>query len=179
MSKIVKDTENRLHSLVTEALGKAIADGVLPAEPIPGFKVEVPADRANGDYSVNAAFACARAFRTAPKKIADAVSKYIDLGDSYFESCSVAGPGFINFTLGDRYYADILLDIKECGEKYGSSDFGKNKKVNVEFVSANPTGPMHMGNARGGALGDCLASVLSMEDTTSRVNSISTMQAIR
>ena len=162
MSKIVKDTENRLHSLVTEALGKAIADGVLPAEPIPGFKVEVPADRANGDYSVNAAFACARAFRTAPKKIADAVSKYIDLGDSYFESCSVAGPGFINFMLGDRYYADILLDIKECGEKYGSSDFGKNKKVNVEFVSANPTGPMHMGNARGGALGDCLASVLSM-----------------
>ena len=162
MSKIVKDTENRLHSLVTEALGKAIADGVLPAEPIPGFKVEVPADRANGDYSVNAAFACARAFRTAPKKIADAVSKYIDLGDSYFESCSVAGPGFINFTLGDRYYADILLDIKECGEKYGSSDFGKNKKVNVEFVSANPTGPMHIGNARGGALGDCLASVLSM-----------------
>ena len=162
MSKIVKDTENRLHSLVTEALGKAIADGVLPAEPIPGFKVEVPADRSNGDYSVNAAFACARAFRTAPKKIADAVSKYIDLGDSYFESCSVAGPGFINFTLGDRYYADILLDIKECGEKYGSSDFGKNKKVNVEFVSANPTGPMHMGNARGGALGDCLASVLSM-----------------
>ena len=158
MSKIVKDTENRLHSLVTEALGKAIADGVLPAEPIPGFKVEVPADRANGDYSVNAAFACARAFRTAPKKIADAVSNYIDLGDSYFESCSVAGPGFINFTLGDRYYADILLDIKECGEKYGSSDFGKNKKVNVEFVSANPTGPMHMGNARG----DCLASVLSM-----------------
>ena len=113
MSKIVKDTENRLHSLVTEALGKAIADGVLPAEPIPGFKVEVPADRANGDYSVNAAFACARAFRTAPKKIADAVSKYIDLGDSYFESCSVAGPGFINFTLGDRYYADILLDIEE------------------------------------------------------------------
>ena len=162
MSKIVKDTENRLHSLVTEALGKAIADGVLPAAPIPGFKVEVPADRANGDYSVNAAFACARAFRTAPKKIADAVSKYIDLGDSYFESCSVAGPGFINFTLGDRYYADILLDIKECGEKYGSSAFGKNKKVNVEFVSANPTGPMHMGNARGGALGDCLASVLSM-----------------
>lgn len=62
------------------------------------------------------------------RKIADAVSKYIDLGDSYFESCSVAGPGFINFTLGDRYYADILLDIKECGEKYGSSDFGKNKK---------------------------------------------------
>lgn len=67
MSKIVKDTENRLHSR-NRALGKAIADGVLPAEPIPGFKVEVPADRANGDYSVNAAFACARAFRTAPKK---------------------------------------------------------------------------------------------------------------
>lgn len=162
MSKIVKDTENQLHSLVTEALGKAIADGVLPAEPIPDFKVEVPADRANGDYSVNAAFACARAFRTAPKKIADAVSNYIDLGDSYFDSCSVAGAGFINFTLGDRYYADILLDIKKCGKKYGSSDFGKHKKVNVEFVSANPTGPMHMGNARGGALGDCLASVLSM-----------------
>lgn len=127
MSKIVKDTENRLHSLVTEALGKAIADGVLPAEPIPGFKVEVPADRANGDYSVNAAFACARAFRTAPKKIADAVSKYIDLGDSYFESCSVAGPGFINFTLGDRYYADILLDIKECGENTAAATSARIK----------------------------------------------------
>ena len=133
----------------------------------------VPAYRANGDYSVNAAFACARAFRTAPKKIADAVSKYIDLGDSYFESCSVAGPGFINFTLGDRYYADILLDIKECGEKYGSSDFGKNKKVNVEFVSANPTGPMHMGNAT------VSPRYCQWQATTSRVNSISTMQAIR
>lgn len=162
MSLLVKKTENELRALVLESLGRAIAEGELPAEPIPDFIVEVPQDRQNGDYSTNAAFACARAFRRAPKQIADIIAKYIDLTDSYFSQCSVAGAGFINFILSDEFYADILLDIKENGDKYGRSDFGKGKKINVEFVSANPTGPMHMGNARGGALGDCLASVLDM-----------------
>jgi len=162
MSLLVKKTENELRALVLEALGRAIAEGELPAEPIPDFIVEVPQDRQNGDYSTNAAFACARAFRRAPKQIADIIAKYIDLTDSYFSQCSVAGAGFINFILSDEFYADILLDIKENGDKYGRSDYGKGRKINVEFVSANPTGPMHMGNARGGALGDCLASVLDM-----------------
>lgn len=161
MSQLVSKTENQLHSLVVEAIGKAIAENELPNEALPSFIIEIPADRKNGDYSTNAAFAGAKAFHTAPRKIADIIVKYIDLSESYFCDCSVAGAGFINFTLNDNFYADILLDIKEKGGEYGTSDFGKGKKVNVEFVSANPTGPMHMGNARGGALGDCLAAVLS------------------
>lgn len=162
MSKLVKETENALHTLVLEALGKAMAAGELPEAAMPPFIVEIPQDRANGDYATNAAFVGAKVFRTAPVKIAQAIAKYIDLGDSYFSECSVAGAGFINFRLNDKFYADILLDVLEKGESYGKSDFGKGEKVNVEFVSANPTGPMHIGNARGGALGDCLAAVLEM-----------------
>ena len=162
MSKLVKETENALHTLVLEALGKAMAAGELPEAAMPPFIVEIPQDRANGDYATNAAFVGAKVFRTAPVKIAQAIAKYIDLGDSYFSECSVAGAGFINFRLNDKFYADILLDVLEKGENYGKSDFGKGEKVNVEFVSANPTGPMHIGNARGGALGDCLAAVLEM-----------------
>ena len=162
MSKLVKETENALHTLVLEALGKAIAAGELPEAQMLPFIVEIPQDRANGDYATNAAFVGAKVFRTAPLKIAQAIAKYIDLGDSYFSECTVAGAGFINFRLSDKFYADILLDVLEKGENYGKSDYGKGEKVNVEFVSANPTGPMHMGNARGGALGDCLAAVLEM-----------------
>lgn len=162
MSKLVKETENALHTLILEALGKAIAAGELPEAAIPPFIVEIPQDRANGDYAANAAFVGAKVFHTAPVKIAQAIAKYIDLGDSYFSACTVAGAGFINFRLNDKFYADILLDVLEKGADYGKSDYGHGKKVNVEFVSANPTGPMHMGNARGGALGDCLSTVLSM-----------------
>lgn len=162
MSKLVKETENALHTLVLEAIGKATAAGELPEAGMPPFNVEIPQDRANGDYSVNAAFVGAKVFRTAPIKIAQTIQKYIDLGGSYFSECSVAGAGFINFRLNDKFYADILADVLEKGEDYGKSDYGKGEKVNVEFVSANPTGPMHIGNARGGALGDCLAAVLEM-----------------
>ena len=124
------------------------------------FNIEVPANRDNGDYSSNIAFVCAKVFRRAPKMIADLVAKYIELDGTYFDSCTVAGAGFVNFTLSKDFYADILLDVKALGKDYGRSDYGEGKKINVEFVSANPTGPMHMGNARGGALGDCLAGVL-------------------
>lgn len=162
MSYLVKKTEDDLKALVMEAIGKAIADEKLPAEPMPAFIVEIPQDRQNGDYSTNAAFMGARAFRQAPRKIADTIVEYIDLTGSYFSEVSVAGAGFINFKLSQSFYADILLDINKLGANYGKSEYGKGKKYNVEFVSANPTGPMHMGNARGGALGDCLASVLNM-----------------
>lgn len=162
MSKIVKNATDELYALITAALKKAVADGEIPEAEIPAFNIEIPANRENGDYSSNIAFVCARAFRCAPKKIADLVAKNIELDGSYFDSCTVAGAGFINFTLSRDFYADILLDIKALGRDYGRSDYGAGKRVNVEFVSANPTGPMHMGNARGGALGDCLAAVLDM-----------------
>lgn len=124
MSKLVKETENALHTLILEALGKAIAAGELPEAAIPPFIVEIPQDRANGDYAANAAFVGAKVFRTAPVKIAQAIAKYIDLGDSYFSECTVAGAGFINFRLNDKFYADILLDVLEKGADYGKSDYG-------------------------------------------------------
>ena len=162
MSKLVKQATNELHTLIVNALEKAIADSEIPEAEIPAFNIEVPANRDNGDYSSNVAFVCAKAFRRAPKMIADIVAKNIQLDGTYFDSCAVAGAGFINFTLSKDFYADILLDVKALGKDYGRSDYGQGKKINVEFVSANPTGPMHMGNARGGALGDCLAAVLDM-----------------
>lgn len=160
MSVLVKQVEDKLCELVRDAAKKAMAAGELPEAELTDFKVEIPADRKNGDYSTNAAMAWARAFRRAPAMIAAAITKNIDLEGTAFSSCEAAGPGFINFRLADRFYSEILMDIRKKGSDYGRSDFGKGEKVNIEFVSANPTGPMHMGNARGGALGDCLAAVL-------------------
>lgn len=160
MSYIVNEVQNELKKIIAYASEKAAENGTLAAVPSGTFNVEIPADRANGDFSTNAAMAWARELKNAPRKIADAIIAEVSLEGTYFERVEVAGPGFINFYLGDRYYADILKDIRAKGKDYGRSDYGKGKRINVEFVSANPTGPMHMGNARGGALGDCLAAVL-------------------
>ena len=160
MSKLIKLAEEQIISAVTDAINKNIAEGVFIEAEIPAFKTEIPADRNNGDYSANAAFMLSKALRMPPRKIAEEILNKINLDGTYFKKCAVAGPGFINFFLKQDFYAEILLDVDACGDKYGRSDFGNGKKINVEFVSANPTGPMHMGNARGGALGDCLAAVL-------------------
>jgi arginyl-tRNA synthetase len=160
MSKIVSVAEKQIIASVTAALKENMASGVFAEVEIPAFKTEIPADKNNGDYSANAAFMLSKALRMPPRKIAEEIQSKIDLSNTYFEKCEIAGPGFINFFLKNDFYADVLLDIDTLGDNYGKSDFGKGKKINVEFVSANPTGPMHMGNARGGALGDCLAAVL-------------------
>lgn len=160
MSKIVKETENKLRALIDEAITKAISAGELPEADAPDFIVEVPANKANGDYSSNVAMAGARAFRKAPRMIAESIVNHLDLTDTVFDRVEIAGPGFLNFFLSQKYYSEILKDVFACGENYGKSDYGQGKKVLVEFVSANPTGPMHIGNARGGAIGDCLAAVL-------------------
>ena len=160
MSKIVSIAEKQIIDSVTVALKANMADGTFIEAEIPQFKTEIPADRNNGDYSANAAFMLSKALRMPPRKIAEEIQNKIDLANTYFEKCEIAGPGFINFFLKNEFYADVLSDIDTLGDNYGKSDFGNGKKINVEFVSANPTGPMHMGNARGGALGDCLAAVL-------------------
>ena len=160
MSKLVNLVQEQIKAAVDQAFAACIASGALPEADVPAFHVEVPADRANGDFSTNAAMAGAKAFRRAPRMIADALCAAIQTEGTYIAKCEPAGPGFINFYLSDRFYSDIVADILAMGENYGSSDFGQGKTVNIEFVSANPTGPMHMGNARGGALGDCLASVM-------------------
>lgn len=160
MSKIVKETEKALKDIITKAINTAIQAGELPEAEIPEFIIERPSNKANGDYSSNAAMAGARAFKKAPRAIAESILSHIDLSNTLFSSAEIAGPGFLNFFLSQNYYSEILKDVIACGNAYGKSDYGEGKKVIVEFVSANPTGPMHIGNARGGAIGDCLASVL-------------------
>ena len=160
MSLFVKQAIAELRTAIMDAAGRAVADGEFPAVPLSDFNVEVPANRDFGDYSANAAMAWARDLHCAPRKIAQALIDRMELCDTFFERCEVAGAGFLNFYLRSSFNACIIQDILEKGDSYGRSDYGRGKKINVEFVSANPTGPMHMGNARGGALGDCLAAVL-------------------
>ena len=147
-------------ALLTAAARAAMADGTLPEAELPAFIVEIPADTKNGDIASNIAMAGARTWRKAPKMIADALIAHLPaLDGGVFAKVEVAGPGFINLFLAPSFWAGVVLGA--CSNKeYGRTDHGKGAKYNVEFVSANPTGPMHMGNARGGALGDCLAAVL-------------------
>lgn len=160
MSKIVKKTEIELKNIIEQAVKKAVSNGALPEAEMPQFNIEKPANKDNGDYSTNVAMAGARAFKKAPRMIADAIVSCIDLDGTAFDRVEIAGPGFMNFFLSQQFYSNVLKDVFSCGKDYGKSDYGQGKRVLVEFVSANPTGPMHIGNARGGAIGDCLASVL-------------------
>ena len=147
-------------ALLTEAAKAAMADGTLAEAELPAFIVEIPADTKNGDIASNLAMAGARTWRKAPKMIADALLAHLpSIEHSVFAKVEVAGPGFINLFLAPSFWASVVLGA--CSNKeYGRTDHGKGAKYNVEFVSANPTGPMHMGNARGGALGDGLAACL-------------------
>ena len=146
--------------LLTMAAQAAMADGSLPEAELPGFIVEIPADPKNGDVASNLAMAGARAFRKAPRMIAEAITAHLpELTGTNFDRVEIAGPGFINLYASLSWFTDVVRAASE-NEQYGRTDFGQGLKYNVEFVSANPTGPMHMGNARGGALGDCLAAVL-------------------
>ena len=146
--------------LLTRAAQAAMADGSLPEAELPGFIVEIPADPKNGDVASNLAMAGARAFRKAPRMIAEAITAHLpELTGTNFDRVEIAGPGFINLYASLSWVTDVVRAASET-EQYGRTDFGQGLKYNVEFVSANPTGPMHMGNARGGALGDCLAAVL-------------------
>ena len=127
---------------------------------MPNYIIEVPKDRANGDFSANVAMLLSKEAKMAPRMIAEKLVADMDFKDTYIEKIEVAGPGFINFYLSDDRLYDVIADVESMGERYGSVNDGQGKKVMVEFVSANPTGPMHMGNARGGALGDSMAAVL-------------------
>ncbi|MBQ8203830.1 MAG: arginine--tRNA ligase [Clostridia bacterium] len=161
MSVIVAKAKEEIKNIIYSAAEKALEGANVSVGDLPEFVIEVPSNRDHGDYAVNAALVWARAFKKAPRMIAEALMENADFKDSYIEKYEIAGPGFINLFLSDKYYADIVKDVSLKGEDYGKSDFGKGERMLVEFVSANPTGPMHIGNARGGALGDCLAAVLS------------------
>ncbi len=146
-------------TLLTNAAKAAMADGTLPEADLPDFIVEIPADVKNGDVASNLAMTGARAFRKAPRQIAEAITAKLNLTDTLFSRVEIAGPGFINLFLGQAWFTSVLRAACQNPE-YGRTNAGAGKRYNVEFVSANPTGPMHMGNARGGALGDCLSACL-------------------
>ena len=160
MANLIQHAKDQVSQLTAQAYAAAAAAGVLPPGVEVKGSVEIPKDPQNGDYASSFAMAGAKAMKMAPRAIAQAVVDHMDLTDSLFASVEIAGPGFLNFRLGAKWYGDVLAEIEAEGPLYGQSDEGRGQKVMVEFVSANPTGPMHMGNARGGVLGDTLANIL-------------------
>ena len=159
---LIDEAKLQIEGLLNRAYESAAEKGTLPAGCALTGTVEIPKDTVYGDYASSAAMAAARSMRMPPRKIAEALVAELDLAGSFFEKVEIAGAGFINFRLGSRWYGDVLRTVETEGKRYGESDVGGGEKVMVEFVSANPTGPMHMGNARGGVLGDTLANVLSL-----------------
>ncbi len=151
----IADAQKQLDTLIRAAYAKAF-----PGKEMRDFIIEIPKDTSHGDFASNAAMVNAKNAGKAPRDIAAALLEAMDFTGSYFVAAETAGPGFMNFRLGQNWFSDSVQSVLDCGADYGRSDYGHGEKVMVEFVSANPTGPMHMGNARGGAIGDCLASAL-------------------
>ena len=160
MTNMIQNAREQVLTLTRSACERAVADGLLPGGAEISAGAEIPKDPANGDYTTTFALAAARAMGKKPREIAEALQSRMELGGSYFTSVEIAGPGFLNFRLGDRWYAEALTAVAREGKEYGGSTLLQGQRIMVEFVSANPTGPMHMGNARGGVLGDTLAAVL-------------------
>ena len=161
MANMIQNAKDSINQILAAACAKAVEKGQLPEGAVlPNGSVEIPKDTSNGDYAANHAMTGAKALRMAPRKIAEALAENAELEGSWFSSIEVAGPGFINFRLAESWYGDVLNAVRTEGEDYGRVNVGEGKKLMVEFVSANPTGPMHMGNARGGVLGDALASLM-------------------
>ena len=157
---MIESAKEQVRQLTQRAYRACVEAGTLPGgiETVPA--VEIPKDTANGDYTTTFCLAAAKAMKMNPRQVAQTLIDAMALEDSYFTAVELAGPGFLNFRLGGKWYAHTVSVIEAEGEKYGENDTLAGKKYMVEFVSANPTGPMHMGNARGGVLGDTLASVL-------------------
>ncbi len=160
MINTIAQAKSDIKEIVMNAIGRAVSVGTLPSELIPAFTIEIPNDKSHGDFSCNAALVSAKAFKQNPRKIADIICENAVLDGTYFEKIEVAGPGFLNFFAGKLWFGETVNAVLKEKENYGKTEDGKGKRVLVEFVSANPTGPMHIGNARGGAIGDCLASLL-------------------
>ena len=156
----IKSASGELRELIMSALGRLVSDGKIEQTPLPQFNIEIPQDKSHGDFASNIALACAKPLKSAPRKIAELICDALVLEGSSFDRVEIAGPGFINFFLSRSWFSGVVSSVLSENENYGRTDTGAGKSVVVEFVSANPTGPMHIGNARGGAIGDCLSSVL-------------------
>ena len=157
---MIQKAKDQIAELTRQAYARAEQEGLLPGGVEVNCTIEVPKAAANGDYTTTFAMAAAKAMHKNPREIAEVLKERMPLEQSYFTSVEIAGPGFLNFRLGRQWFAEVLSAVEQEGECFGRSDALKGQKIMVEFVSANPTGPMHMGNARGGVLGDTLAEVL-------------------
>ena len=160
MTNMIQQAKDQVLELTLAAYEAAAEAGQLPGGVNVRAGVEIPKDPANGDYTTTFALAAAKAMKRSPREIASALLEHLDLTGTYFASAEIAGAGFLNFRLGSGWYGAVLEAVSREGADYGRSEALKGQRIMVEFVSANPTGPMHMGNARGGVLGDTLASVL-------------------
>lgn len=160
MNNMIELAKQQVKETVMNALGRLVAEGKIEAVPLPAFNVERPADVSHGDFSCNAAMASAKALRNNPRAIGQMIADAAVLDGTVFEKIEVAGPGFLNFFISPLWFNETVGEVISSGSDYGKTELGKGKRVLVEFVSANPTGPMHIGNARGGALGDSLSSIL-------------------
>ncbi len=160
MTNMMAAAQAQLREMLMQALGTLVAEEKVPAEAVPAFKIEIPADKSHGDFASNIAMASAKALRMPPRKIAEMLTEVMIFDGTYFEKVEIAGPGFINFFLKKNWFADTVQAVLTEEGDYGRTDGGSGKRALVEFVSANPTGPMHVGNARGAALGDGIAALL-------------------
>ena len=158
---MIQKAKEQVQELTKQAYAAAVKESLLPEGVTVEPSVEIPKDVSNGDYTTTFCLAAAKAMKMNPRQVATILTEHMALEGSYFTSVEIAGPGFMNFRLGDKWFGDTVTAIEAAGADYGCSDMLKGHKIMVEFVSANPTGPMHMGNARGGVLGDTLASVLA------------------
>lgn len=163
MINVVEQMKQNIENTLNQAIDRACEKGQLPQIATRDIFIETPREKGHGDFSTNIAMQITRQAKMSPVNIASIIIENLKefmLKDTYIREIKCAGPGFINFYLKDDWLYYTLKVIQSEGESYGKLDIGHGKKVMVEFVSANPTGPLHMGNARGGALGDCIASVL-------------------
>ena len=149
---MIQNAKDQVLDLTVSAYQKAAAEGLLPQDAAVTPSVEIPKDTANGDYTTTFCLAAAKALKKNPRQVAQILMDHMDLSGSYFTSVEMAGPGFLNFRLGNKWFRDTVACVEQEGAAYGCNDALKGQKIMVEFVSANPTGPMHMGNARGGVL---------------------------
>jgi len=153
--------KRRLARVITQALNKARSTEVLNLAEIPAVQIEVPKITEHGDYATNVAMILAAGIRRPPRQVAEIIIQHLDPPEGMLDRVEIAGPGFINFFIHEPYWYQVLNDICRDGETYGTCDYWRGQKVQVEFVSANPTGPLHIGHGRGAALGDALANILA------------------
>ena len=153
--------KQKINKLITDAVNRAVAEGILSAQKLPEVEIEIPKNEMHGDFSANIAMTMASAQKKAPRIIAQQILDHMDDKENLVEKTEIAGPGFINFFVNKRAWHRVLHDIHAQDDLYGASDIGKGEKIQVEFVSSNPTGPLHVGHGRGAAVGDSVGNILS------------------